>query len=59
MAHPLKNPKAGPRIRVNLTLDPVIYPEAREKAHSEGRSTSDVITKLLQKWLRGSVKLDS
>jgi len=51
MAHPLKNPKAGPRVRVNLTLDPVIYPAARDKAHAAGTSVSDVITKLLETWL--------
>ena len=53
MAHPLKNPDAGPRVRVNLTLDPEVYPAARDKAHASGRSISDVITELLAKWLKG------
>lgn len=57
MAHPLKNPDAGPRVRVNLTLDPVTYPKARDKAHGEGRSISDVITQLLSGWLVGKFKL--
>jgi hypothetical protein len=59
MSFPLKNPKAGPRTRVNVTLDSAIYPEARDRAHASGRSISDVISKLLQLWLSGKVRVDT
>ena len=57
MAQPLKNPDAGPRIRVNLTIDPEVYPAARDRAHASGLSISQVITELLGKWLRNEVTL--
>ena len=56
MAFPLKNPKAGPRMRVNVTLDSAIYPAARDRAHAAGTSVSDIISELLQLWLSGKAR---
>ena len=53
MSHPLKNPAAGKRVKVNLTIDPDVYPAAREKSQKDSVSVSEAITRLLRGWVSG------